>query len=86
MLVSLLPYQTYHDPAPTAGRTRRELSTRLRRTGTAEILLLLLLFTMYHCSNWTWVVEEILAFWYKAAFYALLGIQLFETMQTRLLR
>ena len=23
---------------------------------------MLLLFTMYHCSNWTWVVEEILAF------------------------
>ena len=38
-----------------------------------------------HCSNWTWVVEEILAFWYKAVFYALQGIQLFETMQTRLL-
>jgi len=50
-----------------------------------EIRGLLLLFTMYHCSNWTWVVEEILAFWYKAAFYALQGIQLFETMQTRLL-
>ena len=34
----------------------------------------------------TCVVEEILAFWYQAAFYALQGVQLFETMQTRLLR
>ena len=38
-----------------------------------------------HCSNQTWVVEEILAFGNKAAFYALQGVQLFETMQTRLL-
>ena len=36
--------------------------------------LLLLLFTMYHCSNWTWVVEEILAFWYKAAYYLILKV------------
>ena len=27
-----------------------------------------------HWSNWTWVVEEILAFWYQAAFYALQGV------------
>ena len=25
-----------------------------------EILFMLLLYTMYHCSNWTWVVEDIL--------------------------
>ena len=36
-------------------------------------------------SNWTWVVEEILAFQFQAAFYALQGIQLFETIQIRLL-
>ena len=38
-----------------------------------------------HCSNWTWVVEEILALWYQAAFYALQRVQYFEIMQTRLL-
>ena len=42
-------------------------------------------FPCNHCSNWTWVVEEILGLWDQAAFYALQGVQLFETMQTRLL-
>ena len=36
----------------------------LMPTVLADYRPLLLLFTMYHCSNWTWVVEEILAFWY----------------------
>ena len=35
-----------------------------------------------HCSNWTLVVEEISVF---AAFYALQGVQLFETMQNPLI-
>ena len=38
------------------------------------------------CNHCTWVVGRNFGLWYQAVFYALQGVQLFETMQTRLLR